>query len=448
MKNPSGNAKVLALLLSLWGATAWADGAFPESFAIFAPPGRQDVIVAANFGLLFSSDGRSGWRFVCETVIGYNAHIYQVGPAPTFNVYAASLEGIKVGREGGCAWEWGLGTLAGASATDVFPDPANSNHVLAIARPANPDHSYGFQGVYESWDEGRTFGNPLLVAPESSAYISGVEIARSDPQTIYVTKSIAGTPLHPDLIRSKDGGKTWEVVNVEPTLGPNRVSIAAVHPTDPKRLYLRVFDPYAAMDPDRLAISEDGGDTFRLAVFQDSGDAGPGFDTKLSCFLRAADGTLYVCTPFSANGVLAYKSTDDGRTFQPLPGVPHLRALAERDGVLYGATDDVVDNFSVATSRDQGATWGPLMRFNEMCGPLTCGDTPSVCAAPWATLRRQFQIPENACSGEPPPDAGHSGHEEPHAHCGCEGSLGPALMLGAMLGVMALARRSSRWSAR
>jgi hypothetical protein len=68
---------------------------------------------------------------------------------------------------------------------DAFPDPADSSHVLALATVLRPGN-VGLSSLFASKDGGLTFGDPVYSA-SSGDLLSGVEIARSDAQTVYLT---------------------------------------------------------------------------------------------------------------------------------------------------------------------------------------------------------------------------------------------------------------------
>ena len=106
--------------------------------------------------------------------------------------------------------------------------------------------------------------------------MTSVEIARSDPRVLYL--AMFQTPgIHPRLVRSNDGGATWNAaIDVEPMLGAAGFRIIAIDPTNPDRIYLRVLAGFK----NPLAISDDGGQTFRTPI---------AFDT-MSAFVRLSDG--------------------------------------------------------------------------------------------------------------------------------------------------------------
>jgi hypothetical protein len=92
-------------------------------------------------------------------------------------------------------------------------------------------------------------------------------------------------------------------------------------------------------------------------------------------------GTLVVGGRVVVNGTMtgaAFRSRDGGKTFEPWPAAPRVRALAQRDGMLYIAADNTRDGFALAVSPDEGTTITPLMRYADVsaikaCVAQTCG---------------------------------------------------------------------------
>jgi hypothetical protein len=63
---------------------------------------------------------------------------------------------------------------------------------------------------------------------------------------------------------------------------------------------------------------------------------------RMTAFLRRSDGALIVG---AANGT-SFISTDQGVTFVPWFNPPHLRALGERNGILYAVADNYLDGYA------------------------------------------------------------------------------------------------------
>jgi hypothetical protein len=356
---------------------ALANGAFPDSTGIILPADRPDeIIVGTNFGLIFSADDGKTWSWSCEQMpIATQAYLYQLGPAPGDRLFALASSGVIRSDDESCTWSGAGGTARDALVTDYFADPTDPQHLLMIALPNTTDLLP--EAIYASTDGGITFG-PALFKAAINGGLTGVEIARSNPLEIYA--AMYDTPgVHPSIVRSHDGGATWDPpISIEADIGQNSFRIIAVDPTDPKKIFLRVQEALV----ESLAISEDGGMTFRKPV---------SVPIRLAAFARLASGTILVAgLTYDTQGLMTsigYRSTDGGKTFGPWDNIPSVRALAERDGKLYVAADDFNDPFALGVSTDEGLTFQPLMKYDQVTSVKSC--VAMACAAACATQAKQ-----------------------------------------------------------
>jgi hypothetical protein len=339
----------LALLaLALAPAPARANGAFPDALAILLPRDQPDkVTLATNFGLVFTSDGGRTWEWTCEHDSSLGAILYQLAPPPRQSTYALGLDLVR-SDDDGCSWRAASGRVANGFLYDLFVDPNNADRVLAVANPN--DETPSRVHVFESLDGGDTFPTSLYQT-EPGLDVSGLEVPFNEPGTFYLAwaSSKTGT-LTSGLIRVQNGaGQSFDY---HEALGGNPLGIATIDRQDPRKLFLRVF----GTDRDRLAISEDGGATVRVALEADRSLAG---------LVVRPDGTVLAAVRGQDRGTL-FVSHDGGKTFPTtLPG-PRFRALAERNGRLFAAGDDAVDGYALGTSDDDGRTWKPLMSFADV----------------------------------------------------------------------------------
>ena len=385
---------VLALALAVSGH-ARADGAFPDSAQIMVPadlPHR--VAIGTNFGLLVSEDDGASWSWICEQAIAPCARLYQMTAAPVDAVVAVSGTGLVILGDDLCGAASAAGPFLPTAVTDAFVDPSDARRVLAIALLV-PGTGQGPYGILESHDGGLHFAT-IYQAPDNT-FLSGVEIARSDPATVYAALGGFGAnPLPPTILRSQDGGTSFASFDQSATLGDRSIAIAGVDPTDARRIFLRVTDRVAAQDS--LGVSDDGGVTTRIALTLPAG-------TSMTAFLKRADGSILVtgvvpkgsgaCGGYDLTGdggAVGYLSTDGAATFAPWPNVPHVRAMAERAGTLYVVANNFADGFAVGTSTDQGAHFTPILHFNQIGGPLACPRVQAACATAWTDLMKTFGI--------------------------------------------------------
>ena len=341
-----------------------ADGAFPDAQTILTPAALpHEIVLATNFGPVTSVDDGQTWAWTCEQDQNSYATLYQLGAPPRNRLFAVSSLGLVFSDDGSCSWGV-AGVAAGATVLDAFADPTNPDWVMAIVAEAGDAGSI-FE-VLESSDGGTTLGTVRYTA-DGGDHLTGVEIARSAPATVYVTIS-SGASFLPKLARTADGGSTWQVRDLSAALGAgtNSIRLIAIDPGNPDKVFLRV----GGTAGERVAVTDDGGVTVTTPLVLPTG--------IVSAFARLPSGSLVVAGVAGVDPV-AFRSIDGGATFQPLPTPPNLRALSARGGTLYGVADNYNDGFAVGTSLDEGMTWQPLMRYDEIQAIQTCART--VCEA-------------------------------------------------------------------
>jgi MYXO-CTERM domain-containing protein len=430
---------VAVALLAAAASAARADGAFPDSDQVLLPALRpSEIVLSTNFGLIATSDAGASWEWSCEAPLTANGRLYQLGIAPTGDgvvaarIVASSLWGAVYSDDDACTWKGAGGDVASQlTVTDVFVDRADARRVFALASDDGGD-GVSRASAFASSDGGASFGPAIFVAPPG-ALLLGVESAASDPGTIYL--ALESTPGQPQLARTGDGGAHWDTIDLAPALGSSRVGIVAVDPTDAAAIVLRA----STATDDRLAISRDGGAHWGTPVIL------PG---ALTTFLRRADGTLLVGGIASHGQAFGQRSLDGGATFQDWPhpqgALPHFRGLAERDGVLYAAADDVMDGFALGVSSDGGATWRPLLAYGQVTRIRPC--VADACRSNCRTLAAAGLWPAATCDAPAAPVTAMDAGTAPvtsGAGCSCSVGDGGTSLLAVLLLPPLLVRRRS-----
>lgn len=348
---------LLTLGLLLGSKPARAHTGFPEAKQILLPADRpEQIILATNFGLIFSEDSGATWLFSCEDALSAYAAPYLLGAPPSHRIFAMTAgAGLIYSDDDACGWQAARGTL-----TDVLPyafaiDPSSSQRVFVVgvarAGARQGDH------IYISDDAGVSFGEPVFTSPERSAVLN-LLVAPSQPSRLFAAM-FSAPENHPILLRSDDSGEHWNVAaDLVESLGENPFELLAIDPLDENRLFVRILGETA----ETLATSNDGGLSFVQSV------AIPG---KLSAFLQLASGTILVGGTVGSEGV-GYRSNDDGQSFERWPEAPRVHALAERNGKLYVAADSFADGYVIAESDDEGAHLRPLGGFKQVQGVKSC----------------------------------------------------------------------------
>ncbi|HLK92046.1 MAG TPA: sialidase family protein [Polyangia bacterium] len=341
-----GLLAAVAVLLS--AGAARADGAFPDSLGVLTPEQLPDeTLLATNFGLVMSFDRDQTWVWACEQGANSFAILYQMGPPPLNRIYAVSPTNLIYTDDRSCTW-----TASAPGTFDAFVDPTNANRVLAVVA-TTLDAGGSIYSVVESSDAGATFPQIRYTAAAGD-HITGVEIARSNPQTVYLTLT-SGTAYTPKVAVTTNGGTSWTLHDLSATLPPQTYSIrlVGIDPANPQKLIFRT----GSSAGEALSISSDGGVSVTTPLSFPGG--------AFTAFARMASGSLVAGGVVGATDV-AYRSTDNGATFPQLPAVPFtFKGLSARGTKLYAATENMVDPYAIMTSVDEGMTWQPLMAFDQ-----------------------------------------------------------------------------------
>ncbi len=326
-----------------------ANGAFPDSLSILTPAQLpNETLLATNFGLVMSFDHDQTWIWSCEQPLNSFATLYQMGPPPKNRIFAITT-GVIYTDDSSCNWNAASGA---GSAADAFADPTNPSRVFAVVTSTVGDAGSVYTAV-ESSDGGTTFGE-LRYTAAAGDHITGVEISRSDPQTVYLTLT-SGTAYAPKVAVTTNGGTSWTLHDLTASLptGTYSIRLVAIDPSNPLKLFLRIGGPSGQA----LAVSQDGGASATTPLTFPGG--------AFNAFARLDSGALIAAGVVGTANV-AYRSINGGTSFDALPAVPFtFKGLSARGTKLYAALSNVTDPYAIETSDDEGTSWQPLMRFNR-----------------------------------------------------------------------------------
>jgi hypothetical protein len=385
---------------------ARANGAFPGSQGIMTPDALpHEIVLATNFGLVLSEDDGKTWTWTCESTQSAYGSLYQMGPAPRNRIYTVALAGLAFTDDSSCTWNLAGGLAAGATVTDAFADPTNGDRVLSIVSQAG-DAGVIYQ-VFESADAGSTLGTLRYAAPAGD-HLSGIEIARSAPMTVYTTLTSGTTSLVPKLARSDDGGRTWMTHDLSAMLGAGVTSIRliSIDPQNPSTVFMRVASGMASLGTveERIAVTTDSGASITTPLTLPGGN--------VQAFVRTPTGHLIVGGVLGLNPV-AYRSTDGGASFQALPTPPFLSGLSARGTTVFGVTDNMKDGYAIATSADDGMTWQRLMSYADIAAIRAC--VMQSCQDDCLMRADLAQWPDTFCAATAPPPPADAGAGTPDA---------------------------------
>lgn len=346
------------------------------------PRNAKEIFVSANWRNCISNDGGLTWNQVdrgadisCITDIRFNA-----GKA-----YVTAMdEGTFASDNHGKSWRqlWPLKHITELSGHNwrVAVNTVNgAEQIIATASPWSETPNR----IIRSEDGGKTFqvinaGLPTYIPRPNTmwgqGYARALAVDPNDPKTVYV--GIDGDPADGKsgggIFKSVDSGVTWKQLAQQP--GSRRMYYAlTVDPTNSKRLFWG-----ACGDGGGLYRSEDGGDSWKQ-VFSD--------ETWVWNVHVTGDGTIYT------SGKNLWRSTDHGATWkQVTKGLKEGRALVgievhPRDPKTIWISTTAWDNSAnggIYKTSDGGTTWTDItgnipyvrpqvIRFNPVTNELWAG---------------------------------------------------------------------------
>jgi hypothetical protein len=348
----------LALIVSVlvFASIAHAHGRPPNVGQIAIDPMDPDrIVVQMSFGLLVSDDGGTSFRFVCSAAFGADPNIED--PSFAFvrdrGIVLGTFDGIQRAEPDLCSFAAAPGTATNTFVIHVAADPHGENGVWA-ATAAVPDPD----AIQHSDDGGRTW--EIVSRADRDLLVERITPAPSDPMRLYLgafSRQTAELPRRGFVMRSTDGGVSFERIEVPLVPDEQTPLVVAVDPTDADRIFVRVRKPDSEITGERLLYSEDGGDSFDVVLTLPAIDG----------FAISADGqTVYAAS--SDGGV--YRATGGTTTFQMVSDVS-VRALAlAPDGVLWMTVEPYRHRFALAVY--DGTTVEPIMWLEDVTQLFPC----------------------------------------------------------------------------
>lgn len=280
-------------------------------------------------GVFKSLDGGESWGPVSDKAFGGSIGGIAVSPSNPDIVYVGAGEypirgnvahgdGVWKTTDGGRSWT-SLGLKETRHIADVVVHPTNPDLVYVAAL----GHVYGpnpERGIFRSKDGGKSW-QKILFRNDSTGAIDLV-MDPTNPEVLYAAFWQAGrTPwmlvsggAGSGIFKSTDGGDTWKEITRNPGL-PQQGLIGniglAVSGANPQRVWAIVEH-----DSGGVFRSDDGGATWTKTNDDRSLRQRAWYYTKIHADPKNAD-VVYV------NNVSFQKSTDGGKTFRPVRGLPH-----------------------------------------------------------------------------------------------------------------------------
>lgn len=178
-----------------------------------SPDNPNTVFFGHHNGIMRSDDGGRTWHPVVA-LRNFDAMGIAVSHADPKHIYVTGHDVFQVSMDGGATWQPAIANLPG---TDI--------HALAMS-PTDPNHLYAFVvgvGAFESVDGGRTWQRlPGQLPPDVMALAAS-------------TDALFAGSLRSGLLRSSDGGKSWEPATSG--LDTTYLMALAAPPTAPSTVY-------------------------------------------------------------------------------------------------------------------------------------------------------------------------------------------------------------------
>ena len=360
--------------------TALANGRYPAASQIVVDPNDPNhLLVAATFGFLDSRDGGKSFNWLCEQAVGVAGEEgFDIVLAVTGNgnTVLGLFNGIATTRDG-CNFQ-------------IAPELVN--HVIGDIswRRSTPHQVIGFtlelivggfaSQIVQSSDHGVAW-SPVGPPLPTAILPLTIDLAPSDANRTYLSaRSDRTKNFNSVLMRSDDGGATFQSFDISGTEQQRLAYIAAVHPTQADRVYLRILDDKDGLPITLIYMTADGGQTFQK-IFTGTGE--------LFGFALSPDGTQMA---FGGPGDGLYVGAADGSNLARRSDVQPTSLTWTPQG-LYAAADSKLAGFSIGRSLDSGATFEGLFKYQSICGRTACSTkATSACAAQWEMVAPQLGV--------------------------------------------------------
>ncbi len=286
-------------------------------------------MAATNGGVWKTNDAGRTWNPITDALATGSIGAVEVAPSDPNIIYIGSGEGLQRpdlstgdgmyrSNDAGRTWTH-LGLRDGQQIPRIASDPRNPERlfVAVLGHPYGPNTE---RGIYRSVNGGQTWEKVLYKDENTGG--ADVVLSPDDPNTVYAVlwearqgpwENAAWSGPNSGLFKSTDGGNTWtQLAGGLPTTadGLGRIGIG-ISPSDPKRIYVTA----TAGEKSGIYMSADAGATWTRTT-TDQRYFGRGDDFAAITVHPTDPNTI-----FSSN-VVAWKSTDAGRSWKSLRGAP------------------------------------------------------------------------------------------------------------------------------
>jgi hypothetical protein len=421
-----------AALAVLVGAPfpAHANGRFPRAQRLVEDPGDANhLLLAATFGLVTTTDRGQNWYEDCEASFAGD-DTYSGDPILERVAGGALVVDVQseINRSAdGCGWVPTLGSSQTA-ATETFEDFAvDHTGTTIVALATHLASGVTTIHVEQSTDAGATWAQVGTAVPASLVYT--IDLDPTDTSHLFVT-GLSPADGSGVLLSSNDTGTTWSSSPIPNTSSSEPPYIAAIDPSDAKKIYVRT-DSWILPDGapelvanDALLYSSDGGSTWsellrksaKLLGFALSPDgssvlAGYGDPVEAGHDVDPDDTGIYQASTsdFQFDSVFSLDAQGNNANITCLTWTA-LGTYACLESAVDGTYEELAFFPGGPSSFDGGAPLA-LMHLNDIKGPPPCcGATDALCAWPDVCTSYPFFACEADAQAPPgcsaPSDAG------------------------------------------
>lgn len=366
MKSRTWGSLLAFAVVGLVSTTASANGRFPAANQIVVDPTNANhIVVRTTYGILVSSDAGKAWDWVCEQAVEWTG---QYDPPVTLTKDGTLIAGVYdhlgVGTQGGCAWDRPP-PLETKNVIDVSTQKNDPQVAVALTSNAMAGSMFVTQ-VWRSSDNGANWAKVGMDLPTDFVGTT-LDVAPSDPKFI-ITSGQIGKGGPGVLQVSTDDGMTWVKRDIPGTDIDHVPYIAAIDPTDPMKIYVRLTGPQGV-----LLATSNGGISW-TNVFTGQG--------ILKGFALSPDGSS-ILAGGETDGIHQISTADFTET---QISTVHAQCLVWTDNAIFACGPEAKDGFTVGKSVDGGKTFMPLNLLACVRGPLACDaatDVGMACPAVW-----------------------------------------------------------------
>jgi photosystem II stability/assembly factor-like uncharacterized protein len=201
-------------------------------FLTLHPKNPEIVYIVTSTGLFKSPDGGKHWVALNQGDDFSKSQQYQsliVLPTTPTTFYLASRRGLYTRREGDAGWVAVPGILKNKKISALAYDPLTRRLYAGVMRRGETTDTLHEGGLFVSEDGGKNWAR--LGQEFEGDWIRIILVDPHDPQTMYVATSGRG------LLKSHDGGKSWNEINVGLTDTDRDFRDLVMDPNDPSILY-------------------------------------------------------------------------------------------------------------------------------------------------------------------------------------------------------------------